>query len=136
MPALYPACAEYCSRGSLYDCLAAAHDSPAAAAQLTWQRRLSMAVDGGTGLLYLHRRNIIHRDGEAVCRACAVLIGCLAAVINGCSAQSVGGTASQRSSLLFVRSARVAVKSPNLLVDEHWRVKVSGGAALSESAAG
>ena len=71
MPALYPACAEYCSRGSLYDCLATAHDNPAAAAQLTWHRRLSMAVDGGTGLLYLHRRNIIHRDGEAVCMACA-----------------------------------------------------------------
>ncbi|KAI7844166.1 hypothetical protein COHA_002301 [Chlorella ohadii] len=73
---------EYCSRGSLYDCLAAARDNSAAAAQLTWHRRLSMAIDGGTGLLYLHRRNIIHRD----------------------------------------------VKSPNLLVDEHWRVKCSGKA--------
>ena len=58
--------AEYCSRGSLYDCLAAARDNSAAAAQLTWHRRLSMAIDGGTGLLYLHRRNIIHRDGKAL----------------------------------------------------------------------
>lgn len=54
---------EYCSRGNLYDCLAAARQSAAAAAQLTWRRRLAMAVDAGTGLLYLHRRSIIHRDG-------------------------------------------------------------------------
>ena len=55
--------AEYCSRGSLYDCLAAAREQPAAAAQLTWHRRLSMAVDAGAGLLYLHGRGIIHHDG-------------------------------------------------------------------------
>lgn len=54
---------EYCSRGSLYDCLAAAREQPAAAAQLTWQRRLAMAIDAGAGLLHLHCRNIIHRDG-------------------------------------------------------------------------
>ena len=61
----FPRPAEYCSRGSLYDCLAAAREQPAAAAQLTWQRRLGIAIDAGTGLLYLHRRNILHRDGEA-----------------------------------------------------------------------
>ncbi|PRW51177.1 Serine threonine- kinase CTR1 [Chlorella sorokiniana] len=70
---------EYCSRGSLYDCLAAAREQPTAAAQLTWRRRLAMAVDAGAGLLYLHRRSIIHRD----------------------------------------------VKSPNLLVDKDWNVKVA-----------
>jgi serine/threonine protein kinase len=70
---------EYCSRGSLYDCLKAGREQPAAAAQLTWRRRLAMAVDASMGLLYLHRRNIIHRD----------------------------------------------VKSPNLLVDDAWHVKVA-----------
>ena len=67
LPLPHPA--EYCSRGSLYDCLAAAREQPAAAAaaQLTWQRRLGIAIDAGTGLLYLHRRNILHRNGEAGC---------------------------------------------------------------------
>ena len=55
--------AEYCSRGSLYDCLAAARKQAAAADLLTWRRRLGMAIDAGAGLLYLHRRNIVHRDG-------------------------------------------------------------------------
>ncbi|KAI7842018.1 hypothetical protein COHA_004219 [Chlorella ohadii] len=67
------------NQGSLYDCLAAGREQAAAAAQLTWRRRLAMAVDAAAGLLYLHRRSIIHRD----------------------------------------------VKSPNLLVDEHFRVKVA-----------
>lgn len=59
-----PRCsAEYCSRGSLYDCLAAAREQPAVAAQLTWRCRLAMAIDAGAGLLYLHHRSIIHRDG-------------------------------------------------------------------------
>lgn len=93
---------EYCARGSLYDCLSAAKNDPAAATRLTWARRLAMvraphlcgragcwgtataacpfgaelplnsgpppsstvqAVDAGTGLVYLHGRNIVHRDG-------------------------------------------------------------------------
>ncbi|KAI7838582.1 hypothetical protein COHA_007653 [Chlorella ohadii] len=53
---------EYCARGSLYSCLQAARANSTAAAELTWARRLSMAIDAGTGLLYLHSRNIVHRD--------------------------------------------------------------------------
>ena len=62
--------AEYCSRGSLYDCLAAAREQPAAAAEMTWHRRLTMAVDAATGLLYLQKRNIIHRDGALFAFIC------------------------------------------------------------------
>lgn len=49
----------------MYDCLKNAREQPELAAQLTWHRRLSMAVDAGAGLLYLHSRGIIHRDGES-----------------------------------------------------------------------
>ncbi|KAL4857927.1 Serine/threonine-protein kinase CTR1 [Chlorella vulgaris] len=68
---------EYCSRGSLFELLR----NPAAASQLTWAVRLSLAMDAARGLLYLHTRSppIIHRD----------------------------------------------IKSPNLLVDEGWRLKVA-----------
>ncbi len=39
---------EYCARGSLYSCLQAARANSAAAAELTWARRLSM-VRGACG---------------------------------------------------------------------------------------
>jgi serine/threonine protein kinase len=79
-PFLPPGPAEYCSRGSLLDVLRAGHVSPQAALQLTWVRRLSMALDAAKGMLCLHARAppIVHRD----------------------------------------------LKSPNLLVDAAWRVKV------------
>ena len=55
---------EYCSRGSLTAVLRAARADPAAAAGLTWGRRLGMALDAAKGMLYLHSRSppIIHRD--------------------------------------------------------------------------
>ncbi|KAL4441022.1 hypothetical protein ABPG77_010453 [Micractinium sp. CCAP 211/92] len=72
---------EYCARGSLASVLAAGRQDASVAAELTWRRRLSMALDGALGMLYLHSRPvpICHRD----------------------------------------------LKSPNLLVDEHMRVKVA-----------
>ena len=36
---------EWCARGSLYDLLNAGSKDPAMAAQLTWARRLSIALD-------------------------------------------------------------------------------------------
>jgi serine/threonine protein kinase len=72
---------ELCSNGSLLDVVKRARASPALAAELTWPRRLRMALDAATGMLYLHALSppLIHRD----------------------------------------------LKSPNLLVDVHWRVKIA-----------
>jgi hypothetical protein len=55
---------EYASRGSLFDVLQAANSNPAAAAELSWQRRLAMAADAAAGMLHLHTRDpyILHRD--------------------------------------------------------------------------
>lgn len=43
--------AEYCARGSLADVLRAAKASPSKLAQLTWLRRLNMALDATKGML-------------------------------------------------------------------------------------
>lgn len=49
---------EWCLRGSVYDILAKAAKHPAVAAQLTWHRRISMALDAakvtGCAFCYLH----------------------------------------------------------------------------------
>lgn len=70
---------EYCGKGSLTDVLRGAVANPKQAQMLTWARRLNLALDAAKGMLYLHRRGIIHRD----------------------------------------------LKSPNLLVDSTWRVKIA-----------
>lgn len=46
-----PACAEYCSNGSLFDVLEEAKESPQEAARLSWSRRLDMALDAARGIL-------------------------------------------------------------------------------------
>lgn len=80
---LSPPCivTEYCEKGSLLDLLKLAREIPALAAQLTWPRRIQMALDAARGMLCLHshKPTILHRD----------------------------------------------LKSPNLLVDKHWHVKVT-----------
>lgn len=48
-----PADAEYCGRGSLTQVLQEGLKSPQRAAQLTWPRRLRMALDAAKGMLYL-----------------------------------------------------------------------------------
>lgn len=70
---------EYCARGSLADVLRAAKGAPAKMQHLTWLRRLNMALDATKGMLYLHKKGIVHRD----------------------------------------------LKSPNLLVEATWKVKVA-----------
>ncbi|KAI3432713.1 hypothetical protein D9Q98_004256 [Chlorella vulgaris] len=55
---------EYCERGCRMDVLHEAASNAAAASQLTWPRRLSMALDAARGMYYLlsHTHPIIHRD--------------------------------------------------------------------------
>ncbi|PSC74168.1 Serine threonine-kinase CTR1 [Micractinium conductrix] len=55
---------EFCQLGSLSDLLTKARSDPAAAAALTWPRRLTLALDAALGMLYLHSRSspIVHRD--------------------------------------------------------------------------
>ncbi|KAK9811715.1 hypothetical protein WJX72_008890 [[Myrmecia] bisecta] len=56
--------AEYCARGSVYDVYKHATESPAAAGELGWARRLKMALGAAKGMFYLHTRTppVIHRD--------------------------------------------------------------------------
>ncbi len=64
LPAEFLAChcapVEFCSRGSLYNVLTAAKASPDKMAQLGWKRRLNMALDASRGMLYLHKRGMVH----------------------------------------------------------------------------
>jgi hypothetical protein len=71
---------EYCERGSLADLIQLANRCPPIASQLTWERRLQMALEAAQGMLFLHNHKpqVIHRD----------------------------------------------LKSPNLLVDQAWVVKI------------
>ena len=55
---------EFCARGSLSDVLRAATVDHAKASELTWRRRLRLALDAAAGVLHLHGRAppILHRD--------------------------------------------------------------------------
>lgn len=55
---------EYCEKGSVRDVLAHAQGGGAAAQELTWERRLAMALDAAQGMKYLHGRSqpVVHRD--------------------------------------------------------------------------
>ncbi len=62
----YPPCVatEFCQRGSLYTVIRGAVADPDQALNLTWTRRIDMAIDAARGLLYLHSLSppVVHRD--------------------------------------------------------------------------
>ena len=55
---------ELCARGSLLDVLRGGKAGAAAAAELTWRRRLGLALDAAAGMLHLHEQAppVLHRD--------------------------------------------------------------------------
>ena len=55
---------EFCARGSLLDVLRGAAGDRSKAAELTWRRRLRLALDAAAGVLHLHEQAppILHRD--------------------------------------------------------------------------
>lgn len=115
--ALHPA--EYCSRGSLYDVLRAASLDPAKAAQMTWRLRLSM-VSACTCTAYLHPP-ALGRFADALPPAALPL-----PPAPPCTAQALDAAAG----MLYLHRMKPAtvhrdLKSPNLLIDEHYRIKVA-----------
>jgi len=56
--------AEYCSRGSLAQLLADAQQDASLAAELSWRRRLIVALQTALGMLYLHSRQAALRLGR------------------------------------------------------------------------
>lgn len=59
---------KYYARGSMADALRQGLSNPERRAELTWSRRLHMAVDVAAGLLYMHSYEtpILHRDLKAI----------------------------------------------------------------------
>lgn len=111
---------EYCANGSLAELLGRARRDPAVEAALSWPRRITMLLHAAVGMLYLHSRPrpICHRD---LVRAggCHALLPCV-----------VPWPAFWREIQLWPCEylptlLRAPQKSPNLLVDENWRCKVT-----------
>lgn len=55
---------QYCSRGSLFDLIGNARSIRRIARELTWKRRIQLALDAAIGMNYLHARMdpVLHRD--------------------------------------------------------------------------
>ena len=105
---------EFCARGSLTDVLQRARSDAALAAQLGWERRLRLALGAAKGMLALHAHSppILHKDLKAGRRG-------------GWRKGAVGGQRCGKLSAHVRTCAPLMLQGPNLLVDEHFRCKVS-----------
>jgi serine/threonine protein kinase len=138
--------AEYCGKGSLLDVLKGGRKSAAKAAQLTWSRRL-LLVSEACSLSTITAAPV---HGQPACVQQIVMVSALQFFVD--AAPDVGGhvlTGKSNMSLLQPEPVLLAVstlqaldaakgilhlhlknivhrdlKSPNLLVDSTWRVKV------------
>lgn len=147
--------AEFCDQGSLMDLLEEARDSPEQAAELSWARRLGMALDAARGILCVYWSGCCWSPGcwlqalhgsSGQCRTGACLVsaaGCWRRLVHAslCSALCIGRQQQAHGAALFTAPtlrrhmhklgiAHRDLKSPNLLVASGWRVKVGIGAGL------
>ena len=113
--------------GSLNDVLKRARSSPLLAAQLDWPRRLNMALDAAKGGLQV-------APGELqMPRVCLWFCCCLvaSAMLPDWLVRFV--TRSTCAGMLYLHSCAPPIihrdlKSANLLVDKHWRVRTASNA--------
>ena len=115
-PTLYSPCA-----GSLNDVLKRARSSPLLAAQLDWPRRLNMALDAAKGGL------------QGSCRCLHLAVVPAAVLFSSLLLVKLPDWFAKRSAyagMLYLHSCAPPIihrdlKSANLLVDKHWRVRTA-----------
>lgn len=113
---LLPHAAEYCGKGSLTDVLKGGLASPQRAAQLTWSRRLAMVSACGCHAHAYRTRHKCTSRGVELPPPCVPSLLPLQALDAG-------------KGMLYLHKQGFVhrdLKSPNLLVESTWRVKVCG----------
>ena len=140
--------AEYCGRGSLTDVLRGGRGSPAKARLLDWARRLNMALDAAKGMhcelagtgpglparawCKPERAGASRRAGARVVRAWPAACTTTHPTNHPTNHPTTRPTNQPTNHARADLHEHVPpilhrdLKSPNLLVDKHWRVKVRG----------
>ena len=130
---------EFCARGSMYDVLQKAANSPMVLApQLDWTRRLGMALDAAKVSTMILTWSYAHANSYSLAFCPPWDRTCMLEVHDSdltmptpqiLHAPPSFGTPLIPQGLFQLHSHRPVIlhrdlKSPNLLVDKHWRVKV------------